>query len=356
MVRIQDIPTFCVNLEDAKDRWNQINEQAKHYSITIHRWNASTPSDTDNIHFCQSLTGGQRACALSHIRLWHHALEEKYDYIFILEDDALFRKDWISVINEKLELLESEDPEWDSIFLNCSEEINPPNTWSMIKRQAMTAGYILSKQAIQFLLQRYNNNWACADWMTQVLQERGHSYSIFPWLIIQDGSQSYIQQNNSHDYEKVLRLLNSINYSIDNYKFNNESRISWQEYFSELARLVSKRSPCKRLHVGCVLVKDNRIISTGYNGFLPGASHTSIIIDNHEQATIHAEQNCIADCAKRGVNTHGSTAYITHYPCPSCFKILVAAGVQNIFYLEDYKNSDIVHNLINQTNIIIQKI
>jgi dCMP deaminase len=60
-------------------------------------------------------------------------------------------------------------------------------------------------------------------------------------------------------------------------------RISWIGYFKELAQLVSKRSPCERLQVGCVLVKDNRIISTGYNGFLPGAEHISIVVDNHEQ-------------------------------------------------------------------------
>jgi len=65
-------------------------------------------------------------------------------------------------------------------------------------------------------------------------------------------------------------------------------RISWTEYFSDLAKLVSKRSPCERLQVGCVLVKNNRIIATGYNGFLPNAPHESIVVDNHEQATIHA--------------------------------------------------------------------
>ena len=76
-------------------------------------------------------------------------------------------------------------------------------------------------------------------------------------------------------------------------------RPSWTEYFKQLTLITASRSPCERLKVGCVLVKDNRIISQGYNGFLPGAPHESKIIDNHEQATVHAEQNAITDCAKR---------------------------------------------------------
>jgi dCMP deaminase len=134
------------------------------------------------------------------------------------------------------------------------------------------------------------------------------------------------------------------------------SRLSWDNYFKELAQLVAKRSPCERLHVGCVLVKDNRIISTGYNGFLPGAEHKSIIVDNHEQATVHAEQNCITDCAKRGVNTTDSIACITHYPCINCYKVLVSAGVKEIYYIDDYKNNPIVEEINKDLKIILKKI
>jgi len=133
-------------------------------------------------------------------------------------------------------------------------------------------------------------------------------------------------------------------------------RISWTQYFSDLSILISKRSACERLKVGCVLVKDNRVIATGYNGFLPGAPHKSIVVDNHEQATVHAEQNCIADCAKRGVMTEGSTAYITHYPCINCYKILIAAGIKEICYLSDYKNNPIVEQINKDTNIKLTKI
>jgi dCMP deaminase len=133
-------------------------------------------------------------------------------------------------------------------------------------------------------------------------------------------------------------------------------RISWNDYFIDLTKLISKRSPCSRLQVGCLLVKENRIIATGYNGFLPNATHDSIVIDNHEQATVHAEQNCIADCAKRGVNTEDAIAYITHYPCINCYKILVASGIKEINYIEDYKNNPVVEQINKNLLVTIKKV
>lgn len=132
-------------------------------------------------------------------------------------------------------------------------------------------------------------------------------------------------------------------------------RVSWNEYFMSLAFLISSRSSCSRLKVGCVLVKDTRVVSVGYNGFLPGAPHLSIVRDNHEQATVHAEQNCISDCAKRGISCENGIAYITHYPCINCAKILAASQISEIIYFNDYKNDEIVKTLLNQSNIIIKK-
>lgn len=134
------------------------------------------------------------------------------------------------------------------------------------------------------------------------------------------------------------------------------NRPSWNEYFKNIVLATSERSPCDRLQVGCLLVKDNRIISQGYNGFLPNCPHTSIVRDNHEQATIHAEQNAIADCAKRGVACSGCTAYITHYPCIICMRLLCASGIQNIKYINDYKNDALVEYFANITNVVIEKI
>ena len=130
-----------------------------------------------------------------------------------------------------------------------------------------------------------------------------------------------------------------------------DKRLSWDEYFISSALLMSSRSSCERLHVGCVLVKENRIISAGYNGFLAGLPHESCVVNNHEQNTVHAEQNAISDCAKRGVSVNGATAYITHYPCINCTKILLAAGIKEVKYYDDYKNSDLVKNLLSKSNV-----
>ena len=127
-------------------------------------------------------------------------------------------------------------------------------------------------------------------------------------------------------------------------------------YFQEIVQVTAKRSSCERLHVGCLLVIENRIISQGYNGFLPGCAHASIIRDGHEQATVHAEQNAIADCAKRGVSCAGATAYITHYPCIICARILFASGIKHIKYIYDYKNDSLVAYLAEQMHVAIEKL
>lgn len=133
-------------------------------------------------------------------------------------------------------------------------------------------------------------------------------------------------------------------------------RPGWDSYFKEIVQVTSKRSACNRLKVGCLLVKDNRIISQGYNGFLPGCIHKSVIRDGHEQATVHAEQNALCDCAKRGVSCADSIAYITHYPCIICTRLLLASGISKIKYIEDYKNDDLVTYFCDQLNVEIKKI
>jgi len=130
-------------------------------------------------------------------------------------------------------------------------------------------------------------------------------------------------------------------------------RPSWNEYFKEIVLATAKRSPCERLKVGCLLVYENRIIAQGYNGFLPGCPHDSIVRDNHEQATIHAEQNAICDCAKRGVSCNESVAYITHYPCLICTRLLLASGISKIYYVHDYKIDNLVEIFANQKRVDI---
>ena len=143
---------------------------------------------------------------------------------------------------------------------------------------------------------------------------------------------------------------------INEFAKNNNSRVEWDEYFMSIALLASCRSPCERLHVGSVIVKNNRIISMGYNGFIPGAPHISRVQDNHEQSIIHSEINAITDCAKRGTSLDSSKIYITHYPCPNCFRSIAASNIKEIIYLNDYNNSPIVEELARDSGIKITKL
>ena len=135
-----------------------------------------------------------------------------------------------------------------------------------------------------------------------------------------------------------------------------KKRPTWDEYFKEITYITAKRSSCEKLNVGCLFIKDYRIIAQGYNGYISGCQHKSIIKDGHNIATIHAEQNTITDCAKRGVSCYNSTAYITHYPCFNCMKLMVSSGINSIKYMEDYKNDPLVKELALEASIDIIKI
>lgn len=117
-------------------------------------------------------------------------------------------------------------------------------------------------------------------------------------------------------------------------------RISWDQYFLKIAQEVSERSTCDRLHVGCVIVKDNMIVSTGYNGSIKGHDHCDDVghLYNNEGRcirTIHAEQNAII-FAKESLE--GCTAYVTHEPCETCTKLLLQAGIVKIVFKHKYDN------------------
>ncbi len=137
-------------------------------------------------------------------------------------------------------------------------------------------------------------------------------------------------------------------------------RPSWDTYFMATALLMASRSSCERLHVGCVIVsggsQKHRIIAAGYNGFLPGAPHASRVRDGHEQATVHAEQNAICDAARRGVSLEGATVYITHFPCINCAKILSAAGITCIKYHRDYRNDDLVKEILTESGVSLAQL
>ncbi len=107
--------------------------------------------------------------------------------------------------------------------------------------------------------------------------------------------------------------------------------------------IASERATCPRMHCGCVLVKDKYVLSTGYNGSLPGLDHCEdvgcLIVDNHCVRTNHAEMNAIAQAARHGISIDGATAYVTNMPCTTCAKALLAAGIKRIVIFSDYRGS-----------------
>ena len=122
-------------------------------------------------------------------------------------------------------------------------------------------------------------------------------------------------------------------------------RVSWDEYFMNIARVVSSRSTCDRKFVGSVIVRDKTILSTGYNGSIRGMPHCSevghMMEDGHCVATIHAETNAVLQAAKNGVSIDGATVYVTASPCWACFKMITNAGIRRIVYGEFYRDNRI---------------
>lgn len=108
----------------------------------------------------------------------------------------------------------------------------------------------------------------------------------------------------------------------------------------EIARTVATRATCPRASVGCVLTRDKRILTTGYNGAPRGVRHCTdggcLIVNDHCQRATHAEANAIVQGALHGVGLHDATAYCTHQPCVNCSKLLISAGVGRIVYENAY--------------------
>ena len=124
----------------------------------------------------------------------------------------------------------------------------------------------------------------------------------------------------------------------------------------DLAVTVASRSTCDRAFVGCILVnKDNRIVSTGYNGSVAGNPHCDDVghtmRNDHCIATIHAEMNAVLYCAKEGISLKGTICYVTHFPCLNCTKALIQAGISKIYYKEGYRIDPYAIELLNRNSI-----
>jgi len=118
-------------------------------------------------------------------------------------------------------------------------------------------------------------------------------------------------------------------------------RPAWDSYFMKIAFAVSERSTCDRAFVGCVLVLNKRILTTGFNGSPAGQDHCDeighLMVDGHCVRTIHAETNAIIQAALHGVSTRGATCYVTHFPCINCAKALINAGITRLVYSSAYR-------------------
>jgi dCMP deaminase len=112
-------------------------------------------------------------------------------------------------------------------------------------------------------------------------------------------------------------------------------------YFMKIAQDVAARSTCDRAFVGAVLVREKRILTTGFNGSPAGLPHCDeeghLMVEGHCVRTIHAEANAIIQAALHGVSTKGATCYVTHFPCINCTKMLINAGVVRIVYDNAYR-------------------
>ncbi|MBU0730492.1 MAG: cytidine/deoxycytidylate deaminase family protein [Proteobacteria bacterium] len=128
-------------------------------------------------------------------------------------------------------------------------------------------------------------------------------------------------------------------------------RPSWDEYFMGITELVAQRATCTRRRVGAILVRDRRIISTGYNGAPTSIRHCGEVGcirevqgipsgERHELCRgLHAEQNAIIQAALHGVSVEGASLYCTNMPCSICSKMLINARILDVFYKEGYADS-----------------
>ncbi|MBF0489754.1 MAG: cytidine/deoxycytidylate deaminase family protein [Candidatus Omnitrophica bacterium] len=136
-------------------------------------------------------------------------------------------------------------------------------------------------------------------------------------------------------------------------------RPNWDEYFLKLAMLASERATCPRMHCGCVLVKNKNVISTGYNGSIPGDEHCEdvgcMVVDNHCVRTVHAEMNALVQAARRGNAVEGSSAYVTNMPCTTCAKSLIVAGIKRVVIFSDYHDT-LAETFFSKAGVAIERI
>ena len=145
------------------------------------------------------------------------------------------------------------------------------------------------------------------------------------------------------------------------------TRPSWERYFIDITHLVAKRSTCIRRQVGAILVKDKRILATGYNGAPSGIAHCQDVGCLREKNKVpsgerhelcrgsHAEQNAIVQAATYGIPIKDAILFCTNLPCSICIKMIINAGIKTIFYEEGYPDA-LSEKLIKESGITLTKV
>jgi dCMP deaminase len=116
--------------------------------------------------------------------------------------------------------------------------------------------------------------------------------------------------------------------------------MNWHNTYIEIAETISKHSKAERKKVGAVLVKNNRIISIGYNGMPSGFDNTCEENNITKKEVIHAESNCITKCARSTETSEGATLYVTLSPCMECSKLIIQSGIKEVIYKDEYRDKD----------------
>lgn len=126
----------------------------------------------------------------------------------------------------------------------------------------------------------------------------------------------------------------------------SDPRLSWSEYFILMSQLIATRSTCPRRAVGAVLVREHRVIATGYNGSPAGQPHCTevgcLLEHGHCVRTIHAELNALLQCAKYGIAAGGVDLYCTDLPCRNCARALVQSDIRSIYFVRHYDSPETV--------------
>jgi dCMP deaminase len=158
-------------------------------------------------------------------------------------------------------------------------------------------------------------------------------------------------------HTKITEFINTYFYFEDDQRLFNISREQQkQQIFMNIAFEVSKLSRAKRLKVGAIIIKDNNILSFGYNGTPSGLDNTCEIGDCTKPEVLHAESNAILKCAKNGFSLNEATLYLTDSPCFDCAKLIIQAGIKTVYYSREYRNSEKSKELLMKSNILIKRI